>query len=783
MKIKQQIFTSGETEFISVAITEGIERNERIKLENNSLYMLPASLLYQENIVTPTKYVVYPLDAKHMVIGRAVYIGLDPMKRPGNYLFHNLIISKEDMMRLKINPAALIRQMESDKMFVDSIPDGALQEIEFPDAKLIAPKSTDSAIPEASVYKLLEFYFSREETRQSLLIVGTPEQQLDFIEWFYLLLPWPLRDRFSFDTYAYGTQLDFRIIGIPQEKVYQQRFPASMRFDLNDQTFSSEPELQAKPVIAVEYITFVSKMAAADQVDTLNLFYSLEDALETENEIVFKKDFKSLPSECQRFLYALHRVRILNTILKNKDFQLLSMLCELVSIDDLGFVFQHSEMIKRTLDHDDTLAQAMVLEWIYHKRPGTQYYHYIVNYESLFHIFLEKIMGYAQGKDFFLEVLQAIPKTDIKKHENELLSLVIAFSSVEGLSMILQDDSIIRAVMASEDSKLYPLLLEWLYHKRPGSQYYHDMINSAGFFRAFIEKVKTFPNGKAFFLEVLQAMPREQIKQFEKELLTLVKVYSSNEGLHIILQDNDAINSVMEMKEPELFSLMIDWLLLNKNWQLFYRFCFESDLFFQVTVNSKEAGFITFELFRLFSEQYEPEKEKKILEAVCINHAALRNHKSVQQLLSSITVLPQNVSEEVSLLRILVQYLFTKDPLLFGKLFTMDSAVLTHKLYVIFLDTMFEAVLNDKKSDISLQLNRLLSKSNDKRTFLLRLIAQIEAAELSHKAIKILKESFYSLLQSVPLQERKELIDKSQHTFKQKESFLRRFIGKTFRRS
>ena len=41
MKVEQQMFTSGKPEFVTIAITNGLNRDERIALEQHSLYLLP----------------------------------------------------------------------------------------------------------------------------------------------------------------------------------------------------------------------------------------------------------------------------------------------------------------------------------------------------------------------------------------------------------------------------------------------------------------------------------------------------------------------------------------------------------------------------------------------------------------------------------------------------------------------------------------------------------------------------------------------------------------------
>ncbi|MEW6620454.1 MAG: hypothetical protein AB1422_14155, partial [bacterium] len=131
MKLEQHIYTSSVKGFTTLTATQGITKDERIKLENHSLYVLPGQLLYKEGMPTPTKYIFYPLGEKRFVLGRAIYLGKDNLGRPGNYLFHNLIIAKDELEEPSFNPAKLIKMIEENGLFRTSPPEKPLDVINF----------------------------------------------------------------------------------------------------------------------------------------------------------------------------------------------------------------------------------------------------------------------------------------------------------------------------------------------------------------------------------------------------------------------------------------------------------------------------------------------------------------------------------------------------------------------------------------------------------------------------------------------------------------------------
>ena len=228
MNVEQQMFTSGKPEFVTIAMSGGLSREERLALEQHSLYVLPTALMYQENVVTPVKYVYYPLNATRGVVGKAVYAGKDSLGRPGNYFFHNLVFEYDDLQReFDLNPAALICAIEQQNGFQTAAPPAPLTPLEIaPPSRL--PEVTAPAVNQADLECVLYAALHHHAFQLPIMLHGTDRECLDFLERLFPLLPEQQRRELSFDTCAYGTGLPFRIQGVPKQPEFRQNLSPTL---------------------------------------------------------------------------------------------------------------------------------------------------------------------------------------------------------------------------------------------------------------------------------------------------------------------------------------------------------------------------------------------------------------------------------------------------------------------------------------------------------------------------------------------------------------------------
>ncbi|MEW6608719.1 MAG: hypothetical protein AB1414_14945 [bacterium] len=335
MRLEQHIYTSGKKGFATVAQTPGITKDEQIKLENHSLYILPGSFLYKEGVSTPTKYIFYPLSEKRFVLGRAIYIGKDNLGRPGNYLFHNLIISKDELEEPSFNPAKLIKMIEENGLFRTSPPEKPLDVINLPLDKEIEFKIPP--IPQDLILALLYYCFSYKSLKAPLLLVGQDKDCLNFLGWLYTLLPYSLKENLSFDTYSYGANLGLKIMGIPKESDFYQTISYSLKIDLLTYDYNLNPEIKepSKPILAL------TEMIATGREEEIASMYSAEYSLKMGDYERFRERYIAFSKDVKELIYTSHKERILNYIIDKKDLELLQIIINLLfekAEDRKGFI-------------------------------------------------------------------------------------------------------------------------------------------------------------------------------------------------------------------------------------------------------------------------------------------------------------------------------------------------------------------------------------------------------------------------------------------------------------
>ena len=273
MKVEQQMFTSGKPEFVTVAMSDGLSRDERIALEQHSLYVLPTALMYQDGGVTPVKSVFYPLNAAHGVVGKAVYVGKDSLGRPGNYFFHNLVFEFDELQReFDLNPTALIRVLEEQQLFRTAAPQAPLTPLEIAPPRL--PEIAVPALHCDDLKRVLHVALTHESFHLPILLHGTDRECLDFLERLFPLLPYQQRRELSFDTCAYGTGLAFRVQGVPDQPEFRQNFSPALT--LNCATMQVKTAFQM-PVSAAWLAAYLVERRDAAMFDLFQPYLSADD--------------------------------------------------------------------------------------------------------------------------------------------------------------------------------------------------------------------------------------------------------------------------------------------------------------------------------------------------------------------------------------------------------------------------------------------------------------------------------------------------------------------------
>ncbi len=422
MNVEQQMFTSGKPEFVTVAITDGLSREERIALEQHSLYLLPTALMYQDGVITPVKYVFYPLNSKRGVVGKAVYAGKDSMGRPGNYFFHNLVFGYDDLQReFDLNPAALIRAIEQQGLFRTTAPQDKLTPLEIaPPSRL--PKMTVPPINQAGLEQLLYIGLNHQSVQLPLLLYGTDRECLDLLERLYPLLPYQQRRELSFDTYAYGTGLSFRIQGLPEQPEFRQSLSPALTLAcaaMQSNAAFQMPE-PSKRLEMIRGLVFAGKLR------DLNTVYALEALSDAANFVEFTSRFGQVSAEIQRILYDFHAPRLLAHLIEQRNATLLDQLQPYLTADDLTVLSAAPDMMRRYAEQADNRRVDIFAEWVC-KRTGELAANHALLFEfpRLWNALLARIAVVPQEAAALLLPLALFPKYYSPEYDAALFGLLL----------------------------------------------------------------------------------------------------------------------------------------------------------------------------------------------------------------------------------------------------------------------------------------------------------------------------------------------------------------------
>ncbi len=424
MKLEQHLYTSRKTEFTTVAITDGLSRDDRLLLEKNSLYILPASLMYQEQIETPIKYVFYPLDAERVVFGNAIYIGKDSLGRPGNYLFHNFIARQDDFLTFfGLNPVTLIRYLERHDLFRTDVPKEACNPVDIAPSPYGSPPLSFPKLRQEALSQVLYICLHHDTVQLPLLTHGQSGDCLDFLERLYPLLPFELRTELSFDTYTYGVHEGFRIQGLPDRPEYHQNLSPSVTLHLAQSQLSVTSEIPPPS----KRLTMIHGLIAARNLDMLTRVYELEFELYKGDYEAFIAKFRDVSLDTSNIILDFHRESLLQHIAITHDSELLRLIQHQIGIEDLNRLVDAPEMIHCFLEPERKRHSDVFSEWLCSgKADKTACYPFLFEWLSVWKIFLERVASSPERITDLLPPCRLLPAHYQPEFEELLLDELLA---------------------------------------------------------------------------------------------------------------------------------------------------------------------------------------------------------------------------------------------------------------------------------------------------------------------------------------------------------------------
>lgn len=423
MKLEQHFYTSGKPEFMTVAVTDGLSRDEQLQLEQHSVYFLPVSLHYQDNVTTPVKYIWYPLGVDRFVLGRAVYKGKDSLGRTGNYLFHNLVFSTADLLTCgRVNPVSLLKQLRDQRIFRDDAPQFAIQPIELnPDLTGFQNLSSLQTVPRDLLLRLLYAGIHADTLTQPVLLLGAADACLDVLEQLYDILPYDARLQRSVDTYAYGVSLNFPIIGSLDEEEFRQGLTSALTLHLSNLEYMVTEEMPESS----KYLHAIADMASANRIADLNVFFRLEYHLKHGEYGRFKQEYQLALPQLQQMVWQFYTDAILNHITAEQDVDLLHLIQGHLTVRNIDSLYLAPEMIHHLVATPVPGNLDVVAAWLC--TPGSKmlFYPYLFRAPELWATLLQRIRTQPEESAALLEPLKAFPGYYTPTFETVLLEQLL----------------------------------------------------------------------------------------------------------------------------------------------------------------------------------------------------------------------------------------------------------------------------------------------------------------------------------------------------------------------
>ncbi len=424
--LEQHLYSSDSIRgFSTIACTDGINKAERIAVENASIYRLPAPLLYEEGIKTPNKYVYYTLEGDRIVIGRGVQAGRDALGRPGNYIFHNLItsVSHDSWFNTPFNPAKLIKAAEAADVFLDAVPTiTELKQIVLPERQMESQEPGKREMVDERLALQILYSCTRINLKeQPILLQGSEADQLDFLEWLFDVLPFSIRLKLSFNTYSFGAYSGYDVLGLPNETEYRQPMDAVFVINLPECTLTGGPVAAGVP----PDLAFIMEAARESRCSDLNSYYKLQYALQTRDFAYFINDFTPASSSVKKQILANNKVELLQYTATSGDMEFIHKVIKNLKPEDIDILAVRPEILQKVIDSASGQQLAIITRWFQQQDPREDIYRLLFNSDELWRRFLAGLQHVVSLRDTLLLLVDMLRANYRPEFEKSLISALL----------------------------------------------------------------------------------------------------------------------------------------------------------------------------------------------------------------------------------------------------------------------------------------------------------------------------------------------------------------------
>ncbi|MBN1411833.1 MAG: hypothetical protein JW969_13375 [Spirochaetales bacterium] len=356
-QFEQHIYTSGEREFTTVAVTKGLTEGQIIELEQNSLYFLPETMMAKPTGNNPVKYVFYRIDDL-FVFGRGIYAGKDSMGRDGNYFFHNFIMTRDDFKAWDYHPVNVIRSLIASGCFLSSQP-ASLTPLTMEARGFDTPNSSKPAIDETQMSILLAALFAFPKHGKPVMARAGENDIFNALHTIYTLSPFSIRQSLGFDTYGYGAALPVAIFSLPPDDLFTLHTVPGIEWNLA--SGSIKVNLQTSP--RAELADNLSRLFMKDSPSLINGLLGMFDIFTRDTSAFLQQINRQNPEVRQKF-YDLFKKEILSYILNHNDVEILSAFSGTMSFNSFAQVFSSGQILAQVLAKNDTALNRQIIKWI-----------------------------------------------------------------------------------------------------------------------------------------------------------------------------------------------------------------------------------------------------------------------------------------------------------------------------------------------------------------------------------------------------------------------------------
>jgi hypothetical protein len=308
-------------------------------------------------------------------------------------------------------------------LFLDEAPDGDIQPIDLADEQLAVPQTLPRNVSREVLQRVLHACLEYHSLHQPVLLLGTEDECLHFLEQIYTVLPYEVRLALRADTYAYGVSLGFPIIGSLDDDVFHQGLASSFTLRLSTLETTVYDEFPAPS----PYLTMLLEKVSEGDMAALHEVFTLEYALAQQQFQKFKQQFQQASLDIRQILWDFHGSRLLNYLTAEEDVELLHMIRPLLKIEHIDTLYLAPELIEHLIEDHDPAALSLVAQWLC--TPGSKELFYPSLFASmpLWKVWLDTVQAHPETAALLLDPLKAFKQNHSAELERTLLEHLLMF--------------------------------------------------------------------------------------------------------------------------------------------------------------------------------------------------------------------------------------------------------------------------------------------------------------------------------------------------------------------